>query len=123
MRITSKATSLQKYEFYDSISEGLSYNKTLKDVKIEFFTDKDCTDKVATWTQEDGKFTVTYSSDDRHMTIDVTEAGLAEINGDTENVNGSLYAGYSNYTASLPGYSPPVIGAWEGIARPAQGSP
>ena len=99
--ITSKATSLQKYEFYDSISEGLSYNKPLKDVKIEFFTDKDCTDKVATWTQEDGKFTVTYSSDDRHMTIDVTEAGLAEINGDTENVNGSLYAGYSNYTARV----------------------
>ena len=99
--ITSRATSLQKYEFYDSISEGLSYNKTLKDVKIEFFTDKDCTDKVATWTQEDGKFTVTYSSDDRHMTIDVTEAGLAEINGDTGNVNGSLYAGYSNYTARV----------------------
>ena len=99
--ITSRATSLQKYEFYDSISEGLSYNKTLKDVKIEFFTDKDCTDKVATWTQEDGKFTVTYSSDDRHMTIDVTEAGLAEINGDTGNVNGSLYAGSSNYTARV----------------------
>ncbi|MBP3673459.1 MAG: SpaH/EbpB family LPXTG-anchored major pilin [Oscillospiraceae bacterium] len=99
--ITSKATSLQKYEFYDSISEALSYNKSLKDVKIEFFTDKDCTDKVATWTQGDGKFTVTYSSDDRHMTIDITEAGLAEINGSTENVNGKLYVGYSNYTARV----------------------
>lgn len=110
--ITSHATALQKYEFYDSISEALSYNKSLKDVKIEFFTDKDCTDKVATWLQDDGRFTVTYSSDDRHMTIDITEAGLNEINGIQEampvdensegtNVNGKLYAGYSNYTARV----------------------
>lgn len=99
--ITSNATSLTTYNFYDSISEGISYNKALKDVKIEFFTDKDCTDKVATWLQDDGRFTVTYSSDDRHMTIDITEAGLAEINGDTENTNGHLFAGYSNYTARV----------------------
>ena len=99
--ITSNATSLTTYNFYDTISEGLTYNKSLKDVKIEFFTDKDCTDKVATWVQGDGKFTVTYSSDDRHMTIDITEAGLAEINGNTANVNGKLYEGYSNYTARV----------------------
>lgn len=99
--ITSNATSLTTYNFYDSISEGLSYNKTLKDVKIEFFTDANCTDKVATWVQDDGRFTVTYSSDDRHMTIDVTEMGLAEINGTTENVNGKLYQGYSNYTVRV----------------------
>lgn len=96
--ITSKATSLTTYNFYDTICEGLSYNKTLKDVKLEFFTDKDCTDKVATWTQDDGKFTVTYSSDDRHMTVDITQAGLDEINNSAENVNGKLYKGYSNYT-------------------------
>ena len=99
--ITSHATSLTTYNFYDTISEGISYNKALKDVKIEFFTDKDCTDKVATWLQDDGRFTVTYSSDDRHMTIDITAAGLAEINGDTDNVNGHLFAGYSNYTARV----------------------
>ena len=110
--ITSKATSLTVYNFYDSISEGLTYNKTLKDVKIEFFTDTNCTDKVATWVQDDGRFTVTYSSDDRHMTIDVTDIGLAEINGqelveavalDEEggNINGKLYAGYSNYTVRV----------------------
>ena len=99
--ITSNATSLTTYNFYDSISEGLTYNKALKDVKIEFFTDADCTDKVATWVQDDGKFTVTYSSDDRHMTIDITADGLAEINGGTENVNGKLYEGYSNYTARV----------------------
>ena len=99
--ITSNATSLTTYNFYDTISTGLSYNKSLKDVKIEFFTDANCTDKVATWVQDDGKFTVTYSSDDRDMTIDVTEMGLAEINGNTENVNGKLYEGYSNYTVRV----------------------
>ena len=99
--ITSTATSLTTYNFYDSISEGLTYNKALKDVKIEFFTDADCTDKVATWVQDGGKFTVTYSSDDRHMTIDITKAGLDEINGGTANVNGKLYEGYSNYTARV----------------------
>ena len=99
--ITSKATSLTTYNFYDSISEGLTYNKSRKDVKIEFFTDKECTDKVATWVQDDGRFTVSYSSDDRHMTVDVTAAGLAEINGRTSNVNGKLYAGYSNYTVRV----------------------
>lgn len=109
--ITSNATSLTTYNFYDTISEGLSYNKSLKDVKIEFFTDANCTDKVATWVQDDGRFTVTYSSDDRHMTIDVTEIGLAEINGtelveavaldEGENVNGKLYQGYSNYTVRV----------------------
>ena len=99
--VTSQATALRCYQFYDSMDPGLSYNKNLKDVKIEFFTDKGCTNKVATWVQDDGRFTVTYSSDDRHMTIDITEAGLAEINGNTENVNGKLYAGYSNYTARV----------------------
>ena len=109
--ITSKATSLTTYNFYDTISAGLTYNKALKDVKIEFFTDANCTDKVATWVQDDGRFTVTYSSDDRHMTIDVTEIGLAEINGtelveavtldEGENVNGKLYSGYSNYTVRV----------------------
>ncbi len=96
--ITSQATALSTYNFFDTIAPGMTYNK---DVKIEFFTDKNCTDKVATWTQDDGKFTVSYSEDGQSMTIDVTAAGLAEINGDTENINGSLYAGYSNYTARV----------------------
>ena len=99
--ITSQATSLTVYQFYDSISNGLTYNKKQKDVKIEFFEDAACTKKAAVWTQDDGKFTVTYSSDDRHMTIDVTADGLAEINGNQPNVNGQLYKGYSNYTARV----------------------
>lgn len=98
--ITSDATSLTVYNFYDTLSEGLSYSKA-DGVKIEIFTDRDCTDKVASWTRNDGKFTVTYSSDDRHMTVDITEAGLAEMNGRTENVNGHVYMGYSNYTIRL----------------------
>ena len=99
--ITSNATALTVYNFYDTLAEGLSYNKTLKDVKIEIFTDKDCTDKVASWDMDSGKFGVSYSSDDRHMTVDISKAGLDEINGRTENVNGSLYMGYSNYTVRL----------------------
>ena len=109
--ITSKATSLITYNFYDTISAGLTYNKSLKDVKIEFFTDANCTDKVATWVQDDGNFEVTYSSDDRHMTIDITRLGLAYINGFEmtegapkeyeDNVNGKLYKGYSNYTVRV----------------------
>jgi len=99
--ITSKATALQTYNFFDTLSEGLSYNKSAKDVKIEFFTDAACTAKVATWVQDDGHFTVDYSSDDRTMTIDITQSGLDTINGKTENANGSLYAGYSNYTARV----------------------
>lgn len=99
--ITSKATALTAYSFYDSLCEGLTYNKNLEDVKVEFFTDAACTDQVASWAQDSGKFTVSYSDDNRHMTIDVTAAGLAEMNGDTANTNGKLYAGYSNYTMRI----------------------
>ncbi len=91
--ITSNATALTVYNFYDTLSQGLSYNKS-EGVKIEIFTDKDCTDKVATWDMDSGKFGVTYSSDDRHMTVDIAKAGLDEINGRTENVNGNVYMGY-----------------------------
>lgn len=99
--ITSQATALKTYSFYDTLGEGLSYRKAEKDVKIEFFTDKNCTAKVATWVQGDGKFTVSYSDNDSHMTVDIAQAGLDEINGKAENANGKLYAGYSNYTARV----------------------
>ena len=45
--------------------------------------------------------TVAYSEDGRHMTIGVTDMGLAEINGSSENVNGHVYAGHSNYTMRI----------------------
>lgn len=98
--ITSNATALTVYNFYDSISEGLTYNKA-DGVKVEIFSDKDCTDKVASWNMDSGKFGVSYSSDDRHMTVDISQAGLDEINGRTENVNGNVYMGYSNYTVRV----------------------
>ncbi len=98
--ITSNATALTVYNFYDTISKGLSYNKA-DGVKIEIFTDKDCTNKVASWDLNSGKFGVSYSSDDHHMTVDISKAGLDEINGRTENVNGNVYMGYSNYTVRV----------------------
>lgn len=107
--ITSKATSLSVYKFCDEIAAGLSYRSSVKDVKIEFFTDEKCATKpVATWTQTDAqpKFTVEYAPsetapDYESMTITVNEAGLAEINGRTGNTNGNIYASYSNYTARV----------------------
>lgn len=95
--ITSKSTALSTYNFYDSLSEGLTYDKAAG-VAIDIFSDAACTNKVASWDAGSGKFSVHYSDDDRHMTVDVTSTGLAEINGNTANVNGILYAGYSNYT-------------------------
>ena len=98
--ITSKATALSVYNFYDSLSEGMEYSKEAG-VKLEFFKDKDCTDSAASWDTESGKFTVTYSEDNRHMTVDITQAGLDEINGSASNANGAIYAGYSNYTLRI----------------------
>ena len=98
--ITSQATALSTYNFYDTLCKGLTYSKDVG-VTIEFFTDAACTDKVATWSQDSGKFTITYSEDGRHMTVDITKAGLDEINGSTANKNSKLYTGYSNYTARV----------------------
>lgn len=98
--ITSKATALSVYNFYDSLSEGMEYSKEAG-VKLEFFKDKDCTDSAASWDMESGKFTVSYSEDNRHMTVDITQAGLDEINGSASNANGAIYAGYSNYTLRI----------------------
>lgn len=98
--ITSQATALSTYNFYDTLCEGLTYSKDAG-VTIEFFTDAACTDKAASWNKDSGKFTVTYSEDGRHMTVDITKAGLEEINGATTNKNGKLYTGYSNYTARV----------------------
>ena len=98
--ITSQATALSTYNFYDTLCEGLTYSKDAG-VTIEFFTDAACTDRAASWNKDSGKFTVTYSEDGRHMTVDIAKAGLDEINGATANKNGKLYTGYSNYTARV----------------------
>ena len=98
--ITSQATVLTTYNFYDTLCAGLSYDKA-SGVTVEFFTDAACTNKAASWTADSGKFTVAYSDDDRHMTVDITKTGLDEINGTAANKNGSLYAGFSNYTVRV----------------------
>lgn len=106
--ITSKATALTDYSFLDTIAEGVSYTKG--DVILTFYKDKDCTEanKVAAWTEQDDvkKFEVAYGTaaapaTGATMTVTVNAAGLAEINGDTANDNGALYAGYSNYTLRI----------------------
>lgn len=79
--ITSASTYLTAYTFVDTLSKGINYNKN--DVVLEFFTDAACTDKIATWREGEGKFTITYSTADTgesKMTIEMTAEGLKEIN-------------------------------------------
>ena len=97
--ITSKASYLTTYTFVDTLCKGVTYNKN--DVKLEWYTDADCTEKITEWTEtdEDMKFSVSYAegADDAEvMTIAMTAAGLAEINGSAA-VYGSdsIYSGYS----------------------------
>ena len=79
--ITSESTYLTCYTFVDTLSKGITYNKN--DVVLEFFTDAACTDKIATWKEGEGKFTVTYGTADAgasKMTIEMTPEGLKEMN-------------------------------------------
>ncbi len=99
--ITSKATGLRSLQWLDTIPAGLRYNKAAKDVRVRIYSDAACENQVADWDMASGKFTVAYGVDDLSMAVEITADGLAEINGDTENVNGALYAGYSNYTARV----------------------
>ena len=57
--ITSKASSLSEYTYVDTMSKGIKYNKN--DVVIELFKDAGCTDKITTWDENSGKFTVAYA--------------------------------------------------------------
>lgn len=79
--ITSASTYLTCYTFVDTLSKGITYNKN--DVVLEFFSDAACTQRIATWREGEGKFTVTYSTADTgesKMTIEMTAEGLKEIN-------------------------------------------
>ena len=58
--ITSESTYLSCYTFVDTLSKGLTYTKG--DVVLEFFTDAACTDKIASWKETDGKFSVAYNT-------------------------------------------------------------
>ena len=97
--ITSKASSLSEYTYIDTMSKGIKYNKN--DVVIEFFKDADCTDKIATWVEDSGKFTVAYDDTASTMTIRMTETGLSEINEATTVYSDSVKRGYSDCTMRL----------------------
>ena len=97
--ITSKASSLSEYTYVDTLSKGIKYNKN--DVVIEFFKDAGCTDKITTWNENSGKFTIVYDDTANTMTIRMTETGLAEINEATTVYTDSVKRGYSDCTMRI----------------------
>lgn len=102
--ITSESTYLTCYTFVDTLSKGITYNKN--DVVLEFFTDAACTDKIATWQEGEGKFTVTYSTADTgesKMTIEMTPDGLKEMNTSKAVYSGDsmVNSGYSDCTLRI----------------------
>ena len=101
--ITSEASYLTEYSFVDTISKGVAYNKG--DVKLAFFKDANCTDKIAEWTESDGKFTVSYTAAEGKsvMSIAMTASGLSEINTSAVVYNGPnmVNSGYSGCTLRI----------------------
>ena len=97
--ITSKASSLSEYTYVDTLSKGIKYNKN--DVVIEFFRDSACTDKITTWAEDSGKFTVVYDDTANTMTTKMTETGLTEINEATTVYTDSVKRGYSDCTMRI----------------------
>ena len=97
--ITSKASSLSEYTYVDTLSKGIRYNTN--DVVIEFFKDAGCTDKIATWAENSGKFTVGYDDTANTMTIRMTDTGLSEINEATTVYTDSVKHGYSDCTMRI----------------------
>lgn len=102
--ITSAASYLSGYTFVDTLSKGLSYKKN--DVKLEFFKEAACTNKIATWTAADEKFTVGYTAGDNGasvISIAMTAAGLNEINTSSAVYTGesAVNSGYSDCTLRI----------------------
>ena len=97
--ITSKASALSEYTYVDTLSKGIKYNKN--DVVIEFFEDTGCADKITTWDETSGKFTVAYDDAANTMTIRMTDTGLSEINEAATVYTNSVKRGYSDCTMRL----------------------
>ena len=97
--ITSKASSLSEYTYVDTMSKGIRYNKN--DVVIEFFKDAGCTDKITTWDENSGDFTVAYDDTANTMTIRMTDTGLSEINEAATVYTNSVKRGYSDCTMRI----------------------
>ena len=83
----------------DTLSKGIKYNKN--DVVIEFFCDSACTDKITTWAEDSGKFTVAYDDTANTMTIRMTDTGLSEINEAATVYTDSVKRGYSDCTMRI----------------------
>ena len=97
--ITSKASSLSEYTYVDTMSKGIRYNKN--DVVIEFFKDAGCTDKITTWDENSGNFTVAYDDTANTMTIRMTDTGLSEINEAATVYTNGVKRGYSDCTMRI----------------------
>lgn len=97
--ITSKASSLSEYTYVDTLSKGIRYDKN--DVVIEFFKDAGCTDKITTWDENSGNFTVAYDDTANTMTVRMTDTGLSEINEATIVYADSVKRGYSDCTMRI----------------------
>ena len=101
--ITSAASYLTEYGFTDTLSKGITYTKG--DVKLAFYKDSACTDKIAEWSEPDGKFTVSYTAKDGNsvMSIAMTASGLSEINTSPTVYNGPnmVNSGYSGCTVRI----------------------
>lgn len=100
--ITSDVTALTAYGFEDTMAAGLRYNQDT--VKLEWFKDKACTEKIASWTVNGDKFKATFgvNGDKSTMTIEMTDAGLEEINhSDAVYAADTVRRGYSDMTLRI----------------------
>lgn len=97
--ITSEASYLTTYTYEDHLIQGLSYN--MNDLVIEFFRDKSCTDKIASWDMDSGKYGVAYT--ENSMRICMMEAGLNEMNSSKAvySAADTLKDGYSDCTMRI----------------------
>lgn len=80
--ITSKATWLQKYDFRDSICDGIDY---CKNVTVEFYEKQQDAEqggdqKLAEWDAEGDFYRVTYADQEKTMKVSFTADGLEKIN-------------------------------------------
>lgn len=95
--ITSAASYLTIYTYVDTLSKGVAC--TNQDVTVSFYSDAALENEITSWTEEDGKFTVTYgtSGDSTTMTVAMTADGLNEINSaKTVYPAGSVASGYAD---------------------------
>ena len=96
--ITSAASYLTIYTYVDTLSKGITYNK--QDMTVSFYSDAALENEITSWTEEDGKFTVTYgtSGDSTTMTVAMTADGLNEINSakTVYPAAGSVASGYAD---------------------------